>query len=201
MIPVACQGHRGRTCRVPTRHAIPWQRELNNAADRRVGPVAARGAEMATARWHRGLVGLIPLGVLCVVVVVDALLPPAIRGDLRRGGFGRAAHDALLSIVRSWAGIERLRLAVAAATARWLTPSGERWATKQSVPRCPAPTTNWRPPHNASNGPCGSQRSLIDSSASSLSAACAGVRLSIRDACQAHCGHYRGIRDGNNLQT
>ena len=43
---------------------------------------------MATARWHRGLVGTIPLAVLGIIVVVDALLPP---GIVVSGAFGIAA--------------------------------------------------------------------------------------------------------------
>src|SRR3954468_15321501 len=52
---------------------------------------------MATARWHRGLLVLVPLGVLGVIFVVDALLPPAI---VVTGAFGIAAivASALVSV-------------------------------------------------------------------------------------------------------
>ena len=52
---------------------------------------------MPSARWHRGLVGAIPLAVLGVIVVVDALLPPAI---VVTGAFGIAAivASALVSV-------------------------------------------------------------------------------------------------------
>jgi phosphoserine phosphatase RsbU/P len=52
---------------------------------------------VATAGWHRGLLVLVPLGVLGVIVVVDALLPPAI---VVTGAFGIAAivASALVSV-------------------------------------------------------------------------------------------------------
>ena len=80
-------------------------------------------------------------------------------------------NDALLSIVRGWPEIERLRLAVVATNSEVAEPFWR--ALGYQAVGAPVPYTydNWRPPHNASNGPCGSQRSLIDSSASSLSAA------------------------------
>ena len=73
---------------------------------------------MPTARWHRGgLVGTIPLAVLGVVVVVDALLPPAI---VVTGAFGIAAivASALVSVRQT---------AVVAGAAAFLTGLSALW--------------------------------------------------------------------------